>query len=91
MIINSHSLYAQSLEELELNSAWMDKIRELAPEEPAVKPVKVPRILVFTLSTGYQHWVVPHTTSIMEILSAKIVRPVKEGIFSGMSWVKTKT
>ncbi len=70
-IINSNSLHAQGLEEVELNSAWMDKIRELAPEEPAVKPVKVPRILVFTLSTGYQHWVVPHTTALTEILSAK--------------------
>ena len=71
MVIHSHSLHAQGLEEVELNSAWMDKIRELAPEEPAVKPVKVPRILVFTLSTGYQHWVVPHTTALTEILSDK--------------------
>ncbi len=71
MVIHSHSLHAQGLEEVELNSDWMDMIKELAPEEPAVKPAKVPRILVFTLSTEYQHWVVPHTTSIMEILSAK--------------------
>ncbi|MEE9461690.1 MAG: ThuA domain-containing protein [Bacteroidales bacterium] len=71
LTINSNSLHAQGLEEVELNSDWMDMIKELAPEEPAVKPAKVPRILVFTLSTEYQHWVVPHTTSIMEILSAK--------------------
>ena len=71
LTINSNSLHAQGLEEFELNSAWMDKIRELAPEEPVVKPVKVPRILVFTLSTGYQHWVVPHTTAMMEVLSDK--------------------
>ena len=71
MVIHSHFLHAQGLEEVELDQAWMDKIRELAPEEPAVKPAKIPRILVFTLSTGYQHWVVPHTTAMMEVLSDK--------------------
>jgi type 1 glutamine amidotransferase len=71
VIMNGHSLNAQGLEEVELTAAWMDKIRELAPELPTVKPAKVPRILVFTLSTGYQHWVVPHTTAIMEVLSQK--------------------
>ena len=71
MTINSHSLQAQGLEEVQLNSAWMDKIKELAPDKPAVEPEKIPRILVFTLSTGYQHWVVPHTTKVMEVLSDK--------------------
>lgn len=71
VILNSHFLTAQGLEEVELDAAWKDKIRELAPDEPTVKPVKVPRILVFTLSTGYQHWVVPHTNAMMEVLSDK--------------------
>lgn len=71
MIINSHFMNAQGLEEVQLNSAWMDKIKELAPDKPAVEPEKIPRILVFTLSTGYQHWVVPHTTKVMEVLSDK--------------------
>jgi type 1 glutamine amidotransferase len=71
VIMNSHFLNAQGLEEVELDAAWMEKIRKLAPDEPAVKPENVPRILVFTLSTGYQHWVVPHTTAMMEVLSDK--------------------
>jgi type 1 glutamine amidotransferase len=71
MIENSHFLGAQGLEAVDLNSAWMDKIRELAPDEPEVKPAKVPSLLLFTLSTGYQHWVVPHTTAVLEVLSAK--------------------
>ena len=71
VILNSHFLKAQGLEEIELDAAWKDKIRELAPDKPTVKPVKVPRILVFTLSTGYQHWVVPHTNAMMEVLSEK--------------------
>jgi len=71
VILNSHFISAQGLEEVELDAAWKDKIRELAPDQPTVKPEKVPRILVFTLSTGYQHWVVPHTTAMLEVLSDK--------------------
>lgn len=71
LMAHGHSLNAQDLEPFELDQAWKDKIWELAPEEPAVKPEKVPKILVFTLSTGYQHWVVPHTTAVMKVLSAK--------------------
>jgi type 1 glutamine amidotransferase len=71
MLAHGHPLYAQGLEPFALDQAWKDKIWELAPAEPAVKPEKVPKILVFTLSTGYQHWVVPHTTAVFEVLSAK--------------------
>jgi type 1 glutamine amidotransferase len=62
---------AQGVEEFELDQAWMDRIRELAPEEPRVRPDKVPRVLVFTLSTAYQHWAVPHTTAMLQVLSEK--------------------
>jgi hypothetical protein len=62
---------AQGVEEFELNQDWMNKIRELAPGAPEVNPEKVPRILVFTLSTAFQHWAVPHKTAIMEIMADK--------------------
>ncbi len=71
MITYSHFIRSQGLEALDLDSAWMGKIRELAPDESEVKPAKVPRVLVFTLSTGYQHWVVPHTTAVLEVLAEK--------------------
>jgi type 1 glutamine amidotransferase len=71
LMSNNLSLNAQGLEPFEVDQVWMDKIRELAPGEPAVKPERAPKILVFTLSTGFQHWVVHHTTAMMEILSAK--------------------
>jgi type 1 glutamine amidotransferase len=71
MMIYGHSTNAQNVEPFELDQAWMDKIWELAPDQPTVRPAKVPRILVFTLSTGYQHWAVPHTTAMMEVLSDK--------------------
>ncbi len=71
LTMNGHSFYAQGLETFELDQAWMDKIRELAPEEPAVIPEKVPKILVFTLSTAFQHWAVPHKTALLEIMADK--------------------
>ena len=69
--LHAHNLNAQSVEPFDLDQAWIDKIRELAPDEPAVKPEKVPKILVFTLSTAFQHWAVPHKTAILEVLSDK--------------------
>ena len=71
LIMNGHFFYAQSVETFELDSEWMDKIRELAPEEPVIIPGEVPKILVFTLSTAFQHWAVPHKTAIMEIMADK--------------------
>ncbi len=62
---------AQGVEEFEVDQAWMEKIRELVPEAPEVDPEKVPKILVFTLSTAFQHWAVPHKTAIMEIMADK--------------------
>lgn len=70
-VTQGRSLYAQGVEAFNLDQAWMDRIRGIAPDKPAVKPEKVPRVLVFTLSTAYQHWAVPHTTAVMEILSDK--------------------
>jgi type 1 glutamine amidotransferase len=71
MAIYGNFLFIQSVEPFDLDQAWMDKIWKLAPDEPAVKPEKVPKILVFTLSTAFQHWAVPHKTAIMEVLSDK--------------------
>jgi len=71
LTLNGHFFYAQSVETFDLDQAWVDKIRDLAPDEPAVQPEKIPKILVFTLSTAFQHWAVPHKTAIMEVLADK--------------------
>jgi type 1 glutamine amidotransferase len=71
LMVHGHSLYAQDLEPFALDQSWKDMIWGLAPGEPTVEPIRVPRILLFTLSTGYQHWVVPHTTAVLEVLSSK--------------------
>ena len=64
-----HPAFAQGVKEFELETAWKEKIRDLAPEDPIVRPEKVPKVLVFNLSTGFQHWAVPHTAAMMEVLS----------------------
>jgi type 1 glutamine amidotransferase len=62
---------AQDLEPIELSDAWLKKIEAIAPETPSV-PARVTRkILIFSLHTGYEHWVIPHTEAVIELLLAK--------------------
>ncbi len=71
LLMMAHPAMAQNVKEFELGPAWTEKIRELAPGEPTVRPEKVPKVLVFNLSTGFQHWAVPHTAAMMQVLSDK--------------------
>ena len=61
---------AQSLPEVTLDQAWKDKIRSLAPEK-ATFPAKKKNVLVFSLHTGFKHWVIPHTEEMIKILGEK--------------------
>lgn len=61
---------AQSLPEVTLDQAWKDKIKSLAPEKPTF-PAKKKNILVFSLHTGFNHWVIPHTEEMLKIVSEK--------------------
>ena len=61
----------QDLEPFELSPQWLSQIEELAPESPAAPPKTGRRLLVFSLHTGYEHWCIPHTESVVRILSAK--------------------
>ena len=60
----------QSLPEVTLDQAWKDKIQSLAPEK-ATFPAKKKKVLVFSLHTGFDHWVRPHTEEMVKILSEK--------------------
>jgi type 1 glutamine amidotransferase len=61
---------AQSLKEVTLDQAWKDKIHSLAPEQQTF-PAKKKHILVFSLHTGFNHWVIPHTEEMIKILGEK--------------------
>ncbi|HBO46146.1 MAG TPA: glycosyl hydrolase [Planctomycetaceae bacterium] len=50
---------------------WKAKIETLAPAASAAEPKAPRRVLVFSLSTGYYHHVIPHTAAVIEILGKK--------------------
>jgi len=62
---------AQNPTEIPLDQAWKDKITELAPEKANFPFKKKKKILVFSLHTGFWHWVNPHTQAMIEIISDK--------------------
>jgi type 1 glutamine amidotransferase len=59
------------LKEFVLTDEWVQKIEKLAPAKPEVQPNKHHKVLVFSLFTGFDHWVVPHTDAVMKVLAEK--------------------
>ncbi len=58
-------------QEIKITPEWKAKMEEKAPADPAVKPSKKHRIFLFSLMTGFKHWVTPHTAEIVKILGTK--------------------
>jgi len=56
---------------LPLTDEWIAHVRELAPEAPSVRTSKTHRVLLFSLTTGFQHWVRPHTNAVIQVLADK--------------------
>ena len=67
----SQILAGQDLDPFELTPQWLNQIEALAPDSPAATPKAGRRLLIFSLHTGYEHWSIPHTESVVRILSAK--------------------
>lgn len=63
--------FSQNLPEVKLDEAWKAKIQGLAPEKASFPVSKRKKILVFSLHTGFEHWVIPHTEEVVKILGAK--------------------
>jgi type 1 glutamine amidotransferase len=61
----------QGLSEVALNDDWKGEIRDLAPKETSFRFQKKKKILVFSLHTGFNHWVIPHTEEMIKIISEK--------------------
>jgi uncharacterized protein len=79
-------LAQQALEPVHLNEAWKKSIFSLAPDKPEVTTKKPRRVLLFSLYTGYQHWVIPHADEVISILGSKsgayeVVRSVDVQMF----------
>ena len=59
------------LKEFALTDEWIQKIEKLAPAKPEVQPNKHRKVLVFSLFTGFDHWVVRHTDAVIKVLAEK--------------------
>lgn len=67
----SHLLSAQSLKEVPIDTDWRGKIDFLAPDQPSFDFEKKKKVLVFSLHTGFKHWVIPHTEEMLQIIGEK--------------------
>lgn len=64
------ALYAKA-PAIKLTDDWKGKIRKLAPAKATAQPAKSRKVLLFSLSPGFKHWVIPHTAAVVEILAEK--------------------
>ncbi len=63
-------LRSQSLDPVTLDEVWINKITELSPSQQNQND-KSYKVLVFSLHTGFEHWVIPHTEKMVSIVAEK--------------------
>jgi len=71
LIAAGATLDAGSMPVVKITPEWRAKIRGLMPEKARVAPKKARRVLLFSLTTGFDHWVIPHTDAVVELLAEK--------------------
>lgn len=67
LLINVHS---QSLSEFRVTPEWLTKIETYAPIKTTVEATKR-KVLLFSLHTGFDHWVIPHSAAIIQTIANK--------------------
>jgi type 1 glutamine amidotransferase len=50
---------------------WKAKMTEKAPAKASVTPAAKRKVLMFSVMTGFKHWVTPHTAEVVKILGTK--------------------
>ena len=55
----------------EASAEWEQQLRDRAPATAPAVPAKNRQVLVFSLATGYQHWCIPHTETMVRVLGEK--------------------
>ncbi|UBM59044.1 ThuA domain-containing protein [Marinilongibacter aquaticus] len=60
-----------SLKPFDVTDAWLKKMETTAPSKPSVPVQTKKKVLLFSLFTGFNHWVVPHTAEVVKIISKK--------------------
>ena len=61
----------QDLAIIPFTQAWKEKIEALAPSQTRFPSTSAKKILLFSLHTGFEHWVIPHTEEVFKILGSK--------------------
>jgi type 1 glutamine amidotransferase len=66
----SINLRSQSIVEFEVTPKWLSKIEAITPLKTTVK-AKKRNVLLFSLHTGFKHWVIPHSAAIIQTIADK--------------------
>ncbi len=70
VLLSTFSLmYGQRFPSFELNSEWKVKIESMVKVQKQTYTKKKKKLLIFSLHTGYQHWTIPHTEAVMQIIA----------------------
>ena len=62
-------IHGQDLPSFELNSEWIEKIESMVSDQKKTYVKKKKKLLIFSLHTGYQHWTIPHTEAVMQMIA----------------------
>jgi type 1 glutamine amidotransferase len=71
LLFLSNLTFGQDMAVVPLTSAWKQKIEALAPSQMRFPSTSPKKILLFSLHTGFEHWVIPHTEEVFKILGTK--------------------
>lgn len=71
LLLTGQFVWAQGLERFPATDVWKAKIEKIAPDKTTFPVKKKHKVLLFSLFTGFNHWVVPHTDAVIEILGKK--------------------
>ncbi len=62
---------AQSLKPVKITPEWTAALRKRIPAKPRCTPKAKRKVLLFSLTTGFKHWVIPHTDVVVRLLGEK--------------------
>ena len=71
ILLLSNLTFGQDLAIVPLTQAWKEKIEALAPSQTRCPSSSAKKILLFSLHTGFEHWVIPHTEEVFKILGSQ--------------------
>jgi type 1 glutamine amidotransferase len=69
LLLSAHS-YSQSPSEFEITPEWLAKIEASTPEKTKID-TKQRNVLIFSLHTGFNHWVIPHSAAVVQTIADK--------------------